>query len=99
MIPAQCMGCGKTVLSLWSSLVQLTPTTECQSCGKKVRKRGGRGELFAALMFFALIIYADRVSADGAWIWGGAAVFALYMEWWSWRSIPWDVDQPEPDTP
>ena len=99
MIPAQCMGCGKTVLSLWSFLVQLTPTTECQSCGKKVRKRGGRGELFAGLMFFALIIYAVSVSADGAWIWGGAAVFALYMEWWCWRSIPWDVDQPEPDTP
>ena len=92
MIPAQCMGCGKTVLSLWSSLVQLSHTTECQSCGKKVRKRGGRGELFAALMFFALIIYAVRVSSDGAWIWGGAVVFALYMEWYCWRSIPWDID-------
>ncbi len=99
MIPAQCMGCGKTVLSLWSSSVRVTPTTECQSCGKKVRKRGGWGELFAVLMFLALIIYADCVSADGIWIWVGAAVFGFYMEWWCWRSIPWDVDQPEADTP
>ncbi len=97
MIPAQCMGCGKTVLSLWS--LKLTPTTECQSCGKTVRKRGGWGGFFAGLLFGGLIVYADSVSADGMWFWGGAVVFALYLEWYCWRSIPWDVDQPEPDTP
>ena len=99
MIPAQCMGCGKTALSLWRSIPKLNPIAECQSCGKTVRKRGGWGEKFAVLIFVALILYADSVSADGIWIWVGAVVFAFYMEWWCWRSVPWDVDEPEPDTP
>ncbi len=98
MIPAQCMGCGETVLSFRRTFLKLTPTgAECQACGKKVRKRGGWGELFAVLIFAGLIVYAASVSSDGIWIWGGAAVFAFYMQWWSWRSVPWDVA--EPDTP
>ena len=23
----------------------------------------------------------------------GVLIFALSMEWWSWRTIPWDVDE------
>lgn len=98
MIPAQCMGCGETVLSLMKSSFKLIPIAECQACGKKVRKRGGWAELFAVLIFVGLIVYAASVSSDGAWVWPGAAVFALYMGWWSWRSVPWDIDEPEPDT-
>ncbi len=98
MKPAECRGCGETVLSLLHSSFKLTFTAQCQACGRKVRKRGGWAELFAALIFTGLVVYASSVSSEGAWIWSGAAVFLFYMEWWSWRSVPWDVDEPEPDT-
>ena len=95
MIPAQCTACGETVLSLSRAFFQFSLTTECQSCRRKVRKRGGWGEIFAIFFFAGLILYAASGSADRNWIWGGALVFAFYMQWWSWRSVPWDVDEPE----
>lgn len=97
MVPAQCTGCGQTVLSRKSSFFKVIPTALCQGCGKRVKKRGGREEFGAILLFVALIVMAVSVAEDGytGLIWAGAAVFAMYMEWWSWRTVPWDVDEPE----
>ena len=102
--PAQCMGCGETVLSLSRSFFQWSPTTECQACGKKVRKRGGCGELFPVFFVIGLIFCADSGSVDLK-LWGGILVFAgilvflFYMDYWLWRSVPWDIDEPKPTVP
>jgi DNA-directed RNA polymerase subunit RPC12/RpoP len=98
MMPAQCMGCGETVHSLIKASIKLSPVTKCQSCGKKVKKRGGWTEIIAILIFAGLIVYATSVSSNGVWILCGAVVFALYMTWWSWSTVPWDVYEPEPDS-
>ena len=99
MVHAQCTGCGQTVLSLGSDCIKLIPTAECQACGRRVKKRGGWAELGAVLIFVVLIVISASVAEEGytGLIWAGAAVFALYMEWWSWRTVPWDVDEPEAD--
>ena len=39
------------------------------------------------------VIVAEDGYTDLIWI--GAAVFAMYMGWWSWRTVPWDVDESE----
>ena len=98
MIPAQCTGCGKTALSLWVDMLKILPKTHCDSCGRSLRKRGGKEELIAVLLFVLVIGYAYG-TAEGTTamvILAGAVVFASYMEWWSWRSVPWD---PEDDGP
>jgi len=51
MVPAQCNGCGKRVISLVADSVKLFPTAVCQGCGRRVRKRGGWAELGAVLIF------------------------------------------------
>ena len=72
MIPAQCTACGETVLSLSRAFFQFSLTTECQSCRRKVRKRGGWGEIFAIFFFAGLILYAAAASWNdtvGGWFW------------------------------
>jgi hypothetical protein len=58
-----------------------------------VRKRGVKGELFGVVIFLSLMTYCVR-SVEGisqeALIYGGTIVFAFYMGWWSWRTVPWD---------
>ena len=98
MKPAQCMGCGETAITYMQTSFKLIPTTKCRACGRKVSKRGGPSELFAVLIFAVLILYAGSIAAVRVWFWVGAAIFALYMTCWSWHSVPWDVDQTDPDT-
>ena len=97
MVHAQCTGCGQTALSLKSFSFKVIPTAECQGCGRRVKKRCGWQENGAILLFVAFITMAAIVAEDGytGLVWAGAAVFAMYMEWWSWRAVPWDVDEAE----
>lgn len=97
MKPAQCMNCGETVHSLLRASFKLSQTSICKSCGKKVKKRGGYAELFGVLIFLIVILNAMNVSQDRLVIGIGAIIFALFMTWWSWRFIPWDVINTDPE--
>ena len=93
----------------WTTTAPLPVTRNCNPSGlsfcypsglplrRRVRKRGGRAELGAVLIFVVVITISSIVAEDGYanLIWAGAAVFALYMEWWSWRTVPWDVVERE----
>ena len=90
------MGCGQTVHSLARASIQLTPYTKCQACGKDVKKHGGWSELGAVFIFMLLMIYAAIVSG-GFLLWTGMIIFAFYMTWWSWYSVPWEIVKPQRD--
>ena len=97
MVHAQCTGCGQSVISFKSYFFKVTPIAVCQGCGRRVKKRGGWQEIGAVLLFIAFITMAAIVAEEGyeGWIWAGAVVFASYIGWWSFRAVPWDVDEPE----
>lgn len=95
MNPAPCAHCGATVLTYRQFAVHIRPTTDCPSCGKRVRMRGYFWNLFGAIAALAVTIAAASV-LDSLLPFVALTLAAVIMEIWTWRALPWEPTNKEP---
>ena len=93
-MPARCSGCDGTVMPYRRYMFYMRPTATCDGCGKKVRMRGWRVFVIAALVVAGSWALFYALTDFSVWVVGVTlflAVVAFAVDWWSWHALTWDV--------
>lgn len=99
MVPAECTNCGETARSFWREAMSLATRTTCDGCGREVVKRGRSRETVAGIIFILVMALAIAGAREGLGLRIGLACLAylVYLEWWTWHAVVWDVQTGELD--
>lgn len=99
MVPAQCTNCGETARTFWREAMSLATRTVCDGCGQEVVKRGRSRETVAGIIFVLVMALSIAGAREGLGLRLGLACLAylIYLEWWTWHAVVWDVESGELD--
>ena len=100
MTPAKCGYCGEQVMPYSRYAFYWRPTAVCAHCGQRVRLRyywalALVALLLAAALIMAALLLESLMAVGGSLL--AAAVAALVLDRWAWRTSPWDqvIRRPE----
>lgn len=97
-MPARCSHCGNTVMPYRTYAFYLRASATCAHCGTEVRLRHFRIFVYGSIavggiLTLAAILLTHTTNAFGIAI-AVVMVAAIAIDYWSWRTLPWDAVRP-----
>ncbi len=102
----RCAGCGGQVMRYRHFLFHVRPTTECASCGARVRlERWGTTMALGGVLLLGIFLATWLITDMAVWavVVAVIAVLGIALDYWIWRGLEWHPVEPaqatSPPTP